>query len=88
MTHTKGPWKAVNDTLVRGPHGEAIAATKWTGQYPVCTEHEANTRLIAAAPELLEALEGLLYFVDDTDEADDWPAVIQAKQALRKVKGE
>ena len=64
--HTPGPW-TVNDQLtfliIHGPEGEHIAETgAW--RHDVCqisnrkrAEMQANARLIAAAPELLEALE-------------------------------
>lgn len=56
--HTAGPW-LVSETFAVGPAGEIVA----------CTPHnhsrkEANARLIAAAPELLEALQGLVRFTD------------------------
>jgi hypothetical protein len=57
LGHTKGPWnyQEVSDAythIVRGPNGEFIlSAPQGTSG-----EDEANTRLAAAAPELLEAL--------------------------------
>ena len=49
-------------------------------------EAKANARLIAAAPELLDALEGLLGLA----ERDGWLhiAVNQARAAIAKAKGE
>ncbi len=68
--HTPGPWTAVDpvdepDVLcheIVGPTSGHPLATVWTDYYAVAPipEHEANARLIAAAPALLEALEGLL----------------------------
>ena len=60
--HTPGPWTAVNDSLIRGPHGEAVAASKWSNQMPQDVNHAANARLIAAAPDGLE----LAYKVRDS----------------------
>lgn len=61
MEHTKGPWE-VRDGYSKhvkeivGPHREAICAThNWLKTDPV-EESEANAKLIAAAPELLDAL--------------------------------
>ncbi|MFA6063839.1 MAG: hypothetical protein WC736_14725 [Gallionella sp.] len=61
--HTPGPWAAA-DTLSRtglinvyGP-GRPLPIAIVTGDYK--TEREANARLIAAAPELLEALQAML----------------------------
>lgn len=59
MTHTEGPWhigKRAGKPAIYGKDGEEIAeilselTTEWMGNY----------RLIAAAPEMLAALKGLL----------------------------
>jgi hypothetical protein len=61
MTHTPGPWTArVNPwdmILPEDQRGEKLAVTN--GKEVVCQATEANARLIAAAPELLEALKNL-----------------------------
>ena len=60
--HTPGPWRVHADRWIkatRGEHeGEILAApTYWMeGGEAVAAEGRANARLIAAAPELLEAL--------------------------------
>ena len=68
---TQGPWSQSHRLNKRGSYstevydsnGEEIATLAW---YPVKTEfgigtnREANARLIAAAPELLEALQAVL----------------------------
>jgi hypothetical protein len=62
--HTPGPWKALPDT------GSESFAFEVTGQrmegvalvYAYDTPSAANARLIAAAPDLLEALQSLLRF--------------------------
>lgn len=65
--HTEGPWaiyRAYDENGfetgkpmgIEGPNGEPVVSTDG-GYYPL---PEANARLIAAAPELLEALEGLI----------------------------
>ena len=46
---TKGPWIAVNPTLIRGPHGEAIAATRCRDIFPYDVNHEANAAFIVEA---------------------------------------
>lgn len=49
MSHTQGPWKVTSNKLqcfIDGPNGEEVAQ---------CLG-DADARLIAAAPELLEAL--------------------------------
>jgi len=55
-------------------------------------EAEANARLIAAAPELLEALKALVVEIrkqvgSDAWRADNHPDVIKAEAAIRKVEG-
>ena len=46
---------------------------------------EANARLIAAAPDLLQALQLLLIVVDAPD---DDPDIVRAKNAVAKATGE
>ena len=61
--HTPGPWIAHEGAIFQEkPHGEVsplicdtINGRKFTGE-----ERGANARLIAAAPELLDALQSLL----------------------------
>ena len=59
-THTPGPWKICtswNDYMVEGPNSEEII---WQdGNYDTPTIKLEDARLIAAAPDLLEALKGL-----------------------------
>ncbi len=95
--HTPGPWKynhgltyfrkahrLIHTELVVGAKGEWVAAVinDYEDGTPVKVQ-QANARLMAAAPELLEALEGLL----DTNK-DTVDAVIAAKAAIAKAKGE
>lgn len=78
MSHTKGPW-------------EIVSGTKYKGNYEITAaidgEHEANARLIAAAPELLAALKNLLTEIEAHD--IHAPARIAfAKKAIAKAGGE
>ncbi len=57
--HTTGPWSVAEtrhgyDTVIRGPKGEPIALSLIGGYAK--KEGGANSSLIAAAPDLLEAL--------------------------------
>jgi hypothetical protein len=56
--HTPGPWRVVKsweDFMVEGPNGEEII---WQdGNYDTPTIKLEDARLMAAAPDLLEALE-------------------------------
>lgn len=82
--HTKGPWR------VDGPNGyinqigigPSIGAAYGAGE-----EVKANARLIAAAPELLEALLDLYNALDSCIELT--PKVLaKARAALAKARGE
>lgn len=93
--HAPGPWKA---------QGLAIVASdrSFVGRlYPWCADPQdsecakANAHLIAAAPELLEALEetltaGINWYETATksDDASDLGFVVRARAAIAKAKGE
>ena len=102
--HTKGPWH-VGGTWSMGNRGETtqttviysddcipLVQTCWGEGYRGKKESEANAHLVAAAPELLEALEDIV---------DQWqktrmrvPADLSdsirvfGQKAIRKAKGE
>ena len=57
--HTPGPWR-LDSPYVSAPSGEHRKIVADCDQYFSDDECEANTRLIAAAPELLAALEQAL----------------------------
>ena len=95
--HTPGPWYAAREattgriTRVRASHSGGrdevcIAdAAQGAGAF---ARLEANARLIAAAPELLEACQTLATLLD----TDDWfatgrLAVEQARAAIAKATG-
>lgn len=67
--HTRGPWVAVPDWTydrleIRDKDGRRIAICM--RDFPMsAAEHDANARLIAAAPELLAALEAAREFISD-----------------------
>ena len=52
--YTPGPWKTSKDRV--SDSKRVFIADAWTSDRPV-KEREANARLIAAAPDLLEAME-------------------------------
>lgn len=94
--HTPGPWTVAEDdingqAIVRGRHTEI--ATCWhhcLGSLEI--QMRANARLIAAAPELLEALEACLarlQIVDTEAIKNSYHLpVIKAAAAINKAKGE
>jgi hypothetical protein len=83
--HTPGPWTVTfgiddaeihNGVTIARVNDDAIA---W----------KANTRLMAAAPELLAALGGIMQWWMETESGDDMPIdlFVQAHAALAKAKG-
>ena len=63
--HTPGPWVTCGyeNLIVNDNEGNTIVITPG-GSTGTRLEMKANARLIAAAPELLEALETCLAFID------------------------
>lgn len=87
--HTPGPWRYVrgNGSPTTGQHMIAGAKPGYLAEVRDCGSGnvEANARLIAAAPELLEALQ----LVVDTAENGGWPSAVLVitKAAIAKAKG-
>jgi len=97
MSHTPGPWIATfeNDRWVidcQGEFGPKKALAVTAGFYPT---NEANARLIAAAPELLEALkkaEAMLIDIEHAagggdDEIYVEGAILTIRAAIKKATG-
>ena len=99
MTHTPGPWKckkvgSLADYDIRDEKNYPLA---WV-EHSQIHDTEANARLIAAAPEMLKALEAVSHSARATKFVDgdgtDPPFVIservlgKVKQALAQVKEE
>ena len=93
MKHTKGEWKA---TPQRGIIGHCTVAQIWTNKkersianITSCdTEDEANAnaKLIAAAPELLESCNKAIEIIKL--QINDWetiPYVVDIKKAIQKA---
>jgi hypothetical protein len=102
IKHTPGPWaakKGVGWYVVRIAHSQddnfaiAVGSNK-TSLVDAPTgddaEAEANARLIAAAPDLLEALEMLSWLEQFCDDGDDdlEGARTAARAAIAKARGE
>ncbi|HDY5291763.1 TPA: hypothetical protein RQ679_003194 [Pseudomonas aeruginosa] len=96
MKHTSGPWRqdkwgsltteGGQDVLLRG------ITTISAGSDERIAEAEANTRLISAAPELLEALQGMLevyggQYNDDClpKSSSELDLIQQARDAIAKA---
>lgn len=92
--HTPGPWHidyaaagGGNIQSVNGP----VANTRWFGNtQKEALEDFANARLIAAAPDLLEALKDLARSLSDSDEdglTEYADVMVAARSAIAKAEG-
>ena len=90
MTHTPGPWNACKPSKPTG-NGAAGRWSVQSNEQPICGVYndcqEANARLIAAAPDLLSALEWL------NPKPGHWRCPTEAKEseilrAIARAKGE
>ena len=87
--HTPGPWevshlsaagKRTAGLLIReAGHCITLASVR--------RENEANARLIAAAPDLLEALKELQHAVAECDLIATTKALFKAEAVIRKAEG-
>lgn len=94
--HTEGPWQT-NGGIVRTVDENSITVRKIATVHGEFGEAEkiANARLIAAAPELLEALKATLGkwvdLVESGDagfwDAEEEPHVIAARAAIARAEG-
>lgn len=90
MSHTKGPWKYEAETkTIRAevPNYWLASMNSFEG----AVDHEANAALIAAAPEMLEALEAakiLLMVLDEYVAKENEYVLESIKAAIRKARGE
>ena len=88
-THTPGPWKIE----MRTRSGEFVRTTHITGtdgshlaNVGPCSI-DANARLIAAAPDLLAALEDIVYLADTSDFYLPRNWLADARAAIAKAEG-
>ncbi len=89
MSHTPGPWTLRPMSMNIDGYGvESLGEEK-----SICTGTKAinDARLIAAAPEMLAALEELVVLLEDVRSGDykvDYFTAQPAQQAIAKAKGE
>jgi hypothetical protein len=90
MKHTPSPWNLGTETLiVRSSNRESHIADCGISYSLSDSEMKSNARLIAAAPELLEALEAMLAEMQVWEsELGEHPAATKARAVLAKAKGE
>jgi hypothetical protein len=90
MTHTPGPWcVAFGARLeIHGPKDEIGWPKSIVWNAGLCTDKEsqANARLIAAAPDMLEALENIILCCDADDSDSLANAVADALVIVAKIK--
>ena len=97
--HTKGPWfhsyrERPNGTYaeeVYDDKGETIAICAWYSVHLDNEANEANAQLIAAAPDMAEALQEMMgvfkNVLDDPTRAKEFSCYKKAKAALKKAGG-
>lgn len=87
--HTSGPWRVSCDRIVSVKTNVVLAETCSPSAYdPEHREQDANRRLIAAAPELLEALKAMVqHGGESAEEWIDLRYLQQAQAAIRKAEG-
>lgn len=100
--HTPGPWRMIGPRgkpariIIKGRTQKINGDTDENGPRVVelkrhCSTDEANARLIAAAPELLEALEEYLDLDENPGKERQWSREARiglARAAIVKAKGE
>jgi len=90
MSHTPGPWLQSSTVLVCDQEARVIANCTPLVDVPALAmpmQHvDANARLIAAAPDLLAALDNILsrHVEEEFIPTEYWDA---AKEAIAKAKG-
>ena len=91
---TPGPWKATYDSQLQAAieiynteDRIIVAVLPDRGTVEAMPEIEANANLIAAAPDMYEALE-TIERVAGIGMMEDDPARVKARDALRKARGE
>lgn len=99
MNHTPGPWEVLYVEGDKGfnvvTHSPAAKHVKAVCEcWPCLVEEEehreellANARLIAAAPDLLEALALCLEYIEDNDDGASG-VMEEARAAIKKARGE
>jgi len=89
--HTPGPWRTTGLNVRSGDALVAVIVDHWADEKTPEPEKEANARLIAAAPDLLDALKTMVMafhtYAPKTDGAE-YNCVIEAHAAITKAKGE
>ena len=84
--HTPGPWIAKPDPSTGASLEDWVVGTADAiDEVAVCYRRDAH--LIAAAPEMLEALEGAVEALDSDNPDIQLRAAVAARAAMAKAKG-
>ncbi len=87
MKHTKGEWKVEYDSNKIGEPGHIMAIDGEKKEY-ICTTSgnvKANSTLIAAAPDMLEALQNLIGLQFANVDSETKVRLEKAIQAIKKA---
>ena len=82
--HTPGPWEA-QDTAGHDIHGQTAIYDAGGKDVAIVYDGDANARLIAAAPDLLKALKGMVAHESRCDEK--CPDLANARAAIKAAEG-
>jgi hypothetical protein len=87
--HTPGPWVVdrSRNIVAHSPVGAVFLADVYSGGPGIATAN-ANARLIAAAPDLLAALESLTDVAEHDGECLSEGHITTARAAIARAKGE
>ena len=96
MSHTPGPWKWDGNVCDYDPEQEApwlvldpdSSTTDPILRGEIHCGNPANARLIAAAPDLLKALQAMLTHMGMDEDEWNKPTFDQARAAIAKATGE
>jgi len=88
--HTPGPWHVCGDMIRSTVSNAAMrsVAKVYVSQMHGKPEAAANARLIAAAPDLLAALKGILHTHVSSDCRCHCPACVLGRAAIAKAEGQ
>lgn len=92
--HTPGPWNAsLQDEAVFSESGDCIASTHWMKAHVSPATNDANARLIAASPDLLEFAQWAMnQFCGDSGTGEthweQFPEFVAGQAAIAKATGE
>jgi hypothetical protein len=87
MAHTPGPWTLHLDSIPYVNCGEAGPAFGPVVMAGSVDEMMANARLIAAAPDLLEACKAMMQWVEQRPQTHPYDGWELARAAIAKAEG-